>query len=113
MVQKAAADMAYDVTNVPITEGDDYSLKPVQLVLTERLDKKVRAEVNAGLDSMKFVQLDMKLIDCDVGGKLKQPALCSVPDPSFACYVLLRVVTRCYSVLLPVVTRCYLLTDKK
>ena len=67
LVQKAAKEMGYEITDVSIKEGESYSTKPVQIVLSERLANVVRAEIVEGLKKMSFTELDYKLINCDDG----------------------------------------------
>ena len=67
MVKEAAKTQGFDMDEVAVTDGPDFSCKPVQLVLTERLEDEVRREVLAGIDKMKFLELDIKVIDCDLG----------------------------------------------
>ena len=64
MVEKVASQKGYDLVNVEITDGPDFSTKPVQFVLTERLDETVRKELLAGIEKIKFADLDMKVINC-------------------------------------------------
>lgn len=59
---KARAD-GYDVNFVAITEGDDFSTKPCQIFLTERLDQRTRDEVTKGLHLMRNVSFNYKLIN--------------------------------------------------
>ena len=67
LVRKAVMEQGFQITDVTITEGPSCSTKPVQIVLSERLESLVRAEIIEGLKKMKFTELDYKLINCDDG----------------------------------------------
>lgn len=62
-IKDAAKSQGYDIENVSIKEGENYSCKPVQLILTERLDVCVCQEILDGLKKMSFANLDLKVIN--------------------------------------------------
>ena len=51
-----------------IREGEDYSCKPAQLVLTSSIDEATKTEIFTGLDQIKFTDLNLKVIDLSGGG---------------------------------------------
>ena len=68
-VRAAASAKGFDINGVAVTEGDDYSLKPVQIVFNNNLDEEVRSMIKSGLENMSFCGLDYKLIE-DKNGEL-------------------------------------------
>ena len=62
-VKSAAEEQGYSMNHVSLTEGDDFSSKPVQLVLKDQLDAKVRLEILTGLEQIKFADFDLKVVD--------------------------------------------------
>ena len=58
-----------DNANVQLTEGDNYSIKPAQLTITQYLDGTTRQDIHNALDHLKFTDLDLKLIDYNSSGK--------------------------------------------
>ena len=67
-VRRAAGEQGFDIENVATTEGSDFSIKPVQLVLNNNLDRSVREEVKLGLEKIKFTNFNYKVIE-DPEGK--------------------------------------------
>ena len=68
MVRSVASSQGFDMTAVTPSEGVNYSAKPVQLVLKENLSEEIRSEIVSGMDKMKFVGLDLKLVNKQVEG---------------------------------------------
>ena len=66
-VRIAAESQGYEMNHVALREGEDFSSKPVQLILTERLDDGVRREILSGIEQMKFVDIDWKIINLKPG----------------------------------------------
>ena len=48
---------------VDIKEGSDYSFKPAQLVLSKNVDTEIYKEIISGLEQMRHISLDLKVID--------------------------------------------------
>ena len=68
-IRNAAKEKGYDIDHVSIEDGGNFSVKPVQFVLTDRIDTGVKHEIRSGLDKMQFADVDIKVIDFDSGGK--------------------------------------------
>ena len=62
-VKKAADLQGFSIENVETVEGSDFSVKPVQIVLNNNLDVMVKQEIKDGLQKMKFLNFDYKLIE--------------------------------------------------
>ena len=62
-VREAAKSQRFDITNVAATEGDNVSIKPVQILLSGNLDSEVKKEVLRGLEKIHFIDLEHKLIE--------------------------------------------------
>ena len=67
-VREAAKSQGFDITNVAVIEGDNFSTKPVQILLSANLDTEVKKEVLRGLEKIQFVDLEYKLIE-EASGK--------------------------------------------
>lgn len=60
VVNKAVKEEGYNLKHVAISEGNDYSCKPLQLYLTKTIHIEVAKDLLAGL---KLVDLQIKVID--------------------------------------------------
>ena len=64
MVQQAVADeTGVHLPTVDIRETANYSMKPVQLILTDKLDSTVAARLKNAFREIGFIKLDLKIID--------------------------------------------------
>ena len=62
-IRDKARQQGFDVNFVALTEGEDFSSKPCQIFLTERLDFESRKQVLSGLNLMRHVDFAYKLIN--------------------------------------------------
>ena len=80
VIKEAAAKQGYELSAVKITEGEDYSIKPAQLILTNAIDVVTKDELLTALEQIKFSGLDVKLIDLSGEGKSKYIKIFSQND---------------------------------
>ena len=64
-----ASQQGFDINNVDVREGEDYSCKPAHLPVTNTVDAKTKSELLTALDQTKFMQLDLKVISLSGKGK--------------------------------------------
>ena len=63
MVREEASQQGFDINNVEVREGEDYSCKPAHLVITNTINAETKSELLAALELIKFRQLDLKVIN--------------------------------------------------
>ena len=63
MVREAAAQQGWNMDTVAVTDGEDFSCKPVQIVLLETLDGNTRKDILNGLRQVTFANLKTKVIN--------------------------------------------------
>lgn len=64
MVQQAVEnETGVHLPTVDIRETANYSMKPVQLILTNKLDSTVAARLKNAFREIGFMKLDLKIID--------------------------------------------------
>ena len=63
VIKEATAKQGYELSAVKITEGEGYSIKPAQLILTNAIDVVTKDELLTASEQIKFSGLDVKLID--------------------------------------------------
>ena len=66
-VDEELKKMGYDLDCVRLSEGEDYSYKPLQLVISKGIDQKCRDDLLAGLQN---VDLEIKIINRSDGKKV-------------------------------------------
>ena len=69
VVREGASQQGFDINIVEVREGEDYSCKPVHLVITNVIDDETNSELLTALEQIKFTQLDLKVIN--LSGKSK------------------------------------------
>ena len=62
-IQEAARAQGFQIETVATRESADYSIKPVQFVLTRRLAMSVRREIHESLQKICHIDLNLKVID--------------------------------------------------
>ena len=68
MVQEAAVRQGFAVGWQPsAVEGEDFSVKPTQLVITPQLPADVETKLMEALNHMSYCNLDMKIINKSSG----------------------------------------------
>ena len=69
VIKEAAAQRGFTVENVRVREGDDFSCKPAQLIITNTIDVETKEELLIALEKIKFTGLDLKVINPSGDGK--------------------------------------------
>ena len=69
VVREEASQLGFDINNVEVREGKDYSCKLAHLVITNVIDDETKSELLIALEQIKFTQLDLKVIH--LSGKSK------------------------------------------
>ena len=69
VIKEAAAQQGYDLISVKVTEGEDYSVKPADFIITSSIDVDTKDELLIALQQIKFTGLDLKLINLSGEGK--------------------------------------------
>ena len=69
MVREEASQQGFNTDNVEVREGEDYSCKPVHLVITNTVDAQTKSEFLTALEQIKFTQFDLKVINLSGKGK--------------------------------------------
>ena len=64
-LRKSAEERGYRINEVDETEGP--TPRNVQIILNGTLDRKVYTEVKAGLEKIKFANLQYKLVEAPIG----------------------------------------------
>ena len=69
VVREEASQQGFDINNVEVREGEDYSCKPAHLVITNTIDAETKSELLTALEQINFTQLDLKVINLSGKGK--------------------------------------------
>ena len=69
MVREEASQQGFDINNVEVREGENYSCKLAHLVITNTIDAETKSELLTALEQIKFTQLDLKVINLSRKGK--------------------------------------------
>ena len=69
MVREEASQQGFDINNVEVREGEDYSCKPAHLVITNTIDAETKSELLTAFEQIKLTQLDLKVINLSGKGK--------------------------------------------
>ena len=84
MVQQAVTnETGVHLDTVDIRETSEYSMKPVQLILTKRLDSTVANRLKEAIKDIDFCKLDLKVIDKSEGMYVFQNYVSLYADYSF------------------------------
>ena len=72
-MKRKAEDLGYELKEIDLLEGKDYSAKPCNVWLTARLDNDCAAQIRSGLEKIRH-QFNPKLIDlaCKLPLQFKQ-----------------------------------------
>ena len=62
VVCQAALEQGYEIENVAVTKGADFSCKPAQLVIAKFIDCESKKEQLCGLQHVRKTDLHLKLI---------------------------------------------------
>ena len=69
MIREEASQQGFDINYVEVREGEDYSCKPANLVITNTIDAETKSELLTLLELIKFTQVDLKVINLSGKGK--------------------------------------------
>ena len=72
VVREEASQQGFDISNIKVREGEDFSCKPAHLIITNVINAETKSELLTVLKQIKFTQLDLKLIN--LSGKNKSLA---------------------------------------
>ena len=70
VIGEEASQQGFDINSVEVREDEDYSCKPIHLVITNAIDVKTKSELLATHEQIKFTQLDLKLVNLSGKGKI-------------------------------------------
>ena len=68
-VREEASQQGFDINDVEVKEGEEYSCKPAHLVVTNIIDFETKSEILTALEQIKFTQLDLKGINLNEKSK--------------------------------------------
>ena len=60
--REEACQQGFDINNVEVREGEDYSCKAAHLLITNVIDAETKSELLTAPVQIKFTQLDLKVI---------------------------------------------------
>ena len=69
MIREEASQQGFDTNYVEVREGEDYSCKRANLVITNTIDAETKSELLTLLELIKFTQVDLKVINLSGKGK--------------------------------------------
>ena len=69
VVREEASQHRFDISNVEVREGEDYSCKPGYLVITNTIYVETKLKLLTVLEQIKFTQLDLKVINLSGKGR--------------------------------------------
>ena len=79
-VREEASQQGFDINDVEVKEGEEYSCKPAHLVVTNTIDFETKSEILTALEQIKFTQLDLKGINLNEKSKSLKFSLKTVLD---------------------------------